>query len=156
MRKNTVFINKVFLLYLRGEVWLNFVLSKKRILRYFIQPNAMSYTPVNISNSTAYPASGTVDYASIFCSNDQYSVAAGPKTSWGGPDRGVCLVTQITAVLVVDGQPVQAAPYTSTGTSYSQFAIVQLGSGFAVTRVTTALDSVDVGELQAEPTAQQK
>jgi len=116
----------------------------------------MSYTPVHISNSTPYAASGTVDYASIFCSNDQYIVGAGPNTAWDGPGRGVCLVTKITAVLIVNGNPVQADSYTSSGTAYSQFAIVQIGGGFAVTRVTTATESVDVGELQAEPTAQQK
>jgi hypothetical protein len=115
----------------------------------------MSYPNVQIHNSTNYVASGTVDYASIFCSNDQYNNLQ-PGATWTGPDRGVCLVTQITAVLSVNGGLVQAVPYTSSGTSYSQYAIVQVGAGFAVTRLTTAAESVDVGELQAEPTTQQK
>jgi hypothetical protein len=111
----------------------------------------MSYPPVQIHNSTNYSATGTVDYASIFCSNDNYQVDAG-KT-WTGPGRGVCLVTQITAVLLVDGKQVQAAVYQSSGTSYSQYAIIQTKDGFAVTRVTSGLE---VPEGHVEPTTKQK
>ena len=114
----------------------------------------MSYPVVQICNSTPYPASGEVSYASIFCSNDSFTLA--PGACWEAASRGVCLVTKITVVVTVNGNPVQAAPYTSSGTSYSQFAVVQVGNGFAVTRVTNASDSVDVGELEAAPTEAQK
>lgn len=115
----------------------------------------MSYPLVHISNSTPYGASGKVTYASFFCSDDNYSAGANGG-QWTASSRGVCLVTEITATLFVNGSPVNAAPYTSSGTSYSQFAIIQVGSGFAVTRVTAAVDSVDVGELLPEPTENQK
>ncbi|PHM31151.1 conserved hypothetical protein [Xenorhabdus innexi] len=40
----------------------------------------MAYPKVNIVNSTSYNANGKVEYASIFCSNDDYSVT--PNTTW--------------------------------------------------------------------------
>ena len=115
----------------------------------------MSYPLVHISNSTPYGASGKVSYASIFCSDDNYSAGANGGT-WTASSRGVCLVTEVSATLFVDGKPVNATPYSSSGTSYSQFAIIQIGSGFAVTRVTAAADNADVGELLPEPTENQK
>ncbi|GAA4371026.1 hypothetical protein GCM10023185_46110 [Hymenobacter saemangeumensis] len=116
----------------------------------------MSYPLVHISNSTAYAASGKVYYASAFCSDDDYSVAANGGT-WTANSRGVCLVTEVSATVYVNGQPVGASPYTSSGTSYSQFAIIQTSPGsFAVTRVTTEVEKVDVGELQPEPVEMQK
>lgn len=112
----------------------------------------MSYPPVQITNSTNYSASGTVDYESAFCSNDNYSADAGG--TWTASGRGVCLVTQITAVLLVNGSQQQASPYQSSGTSYSQFAIVQTsGGGFAVTRVTNGLEAP---EDHVAPTTKQK
>ncbi|MDO7850317.1 hypothetical protein [Hymenobacter convexus] len=116
----------------------------------------MAYTNVSITDSTPYGASGKVSYASIFCSNDDYTVSANGG-NWTASSRGVCLVTEISATVFTPSGPVVAAPYTSSGTAYSQFAIVQTGpNSYAVTRLTLAADSTDVGELEAEPTAQQK
>ncbi|MCC3160037.1 hypothetical protein LJ737_22560 [Hymenobacter sp. 15J16-1T3B] len=120
----------------------------------------MAYPPVHIVNSTPGSVSGTVTYPSFFCSDDNYSIPFNGQP-WQAGGRGVCLVTKITATVVVGGQSFEAVPYTSSGTSYSQFAVIQTGvNAFAVTRVTTEVgdagDSVDVGELLAEPTAQQK
>lgn len=115
----------------------------------------MSYPLVHISNSTPYPAAGKVSYASIFCSDDDYTVN-GNGGQWTASSRGVCLVTKVSASLNVNGSWVEASAYTSSGTSYSQFAIIQTGNSFAVTRVTALADSVDVGELLPEPTEQQK
>jgi hypothetical protein len=115
----------------------------------------MAYPVVRICNSTPYPVSGQVSYASVFCSDDQFTIA--PGACWEAAGRGICLVTGITVVVVVNGNPVQAVPYISSGTSYSQFVVVQLGNdSFAVTRVTNASDSVDVGKLEAAPTEAQK
>ncbi|WP_207890960.1 hypothetical protein [Hymenobacter edaphi] len=119
----------------------------------------MAYPPVHITNSTPYAVSGTVTYPTFFCSDDNYNMSGNGQWTAGG--RGVCLVTKITATVAVNNQSIEAAPYTSSGTSYSQFAVIQTGPGsFAVTRVTTEVgdagDSVDVGELLAEPTEQQK
>src|SRR5688572_29713060 len=80
----------------------------------------MSYPVVEIANSTSYMVSGTVEYASMFCSNDNYNVT--PNTTWQAGSRGVCLVTQISASVVTPNGTFQAQPYTSSGTSYSQFA----------------------------------
>lgn len=115
----------------------------------------MAYSLVHITNSTAYDANGTVSYASAFCSDDQYSVKAGQ--AWQATSRGVCLVTQISAYLSVGDKTIQAASYESSGTSYSQYAIIQIGpESFAVTRITQDSDSLDVGTLEAEPTTAQK
>jgi len=115
----------------------------------------MAYPLVNICNSTLYPVSGQVIYESAYCGNDQFTIA--PGKCWEASSRGVCLVGEIVVTVLVNGNPVQAAPYTSSGTSYSQFAVIQIGSdSFAVTRVTSANDSVDVGEVEAAPTETQK
>jgi hypothetical protein len=92
-----------------------------------------------------------VHLASIFCSNDDYTV--GPLDTWTEGSRGVCLVTKIDATLTVGTQQIQATPYTSSGTFYSQFVIIQQGENSAVTRVVSEKD--DVGELLPEPTEKQ-
>lgn len=114
----------------------------------------MSYPLVNITNSTNFIASGTVGYSSIFCSNDDYSVT--PNTSWEAGSRGVCLVEIISATLVTPNGNIVATPYTSSGTSYSQFAIIQTGPGtFEVTRrVNLSEDTIPEGYV--EPTEKQK
>jgi hypothetical protein len=115
----------------------------------------MSYPLVHISNSTNFPAAGQVTYATFLCSDDSYTID--PRGQWTAGSRGVCLVTEVSARLNVNGQWINASPYTSSGTSYSQFAIIETGNNtFAVTRVTDLVDSVDVGELLPEPTEMQK
>jgi hypothetical protein len=95
------------------------------------------YDPVQIFNSTSFNAFGVVEYASIFCSNDSYSVQR--DETWRSSDRGVCLITRITATVRTPSGNIEAEPYTSSGTSYSQFAIIQVGvNKFQVTRVTSA------------------
>jgi hypothetical protein len=98
-------------------------------------PNA--YDPVQIYNSTSFNAFGRVEYASIFCSDDNYAVLR--DETWRASGRGVCLVTRITATVRTPSGDIQAEPYTSSGTSYSQFAIIQVGiNKFQVTRVVSA------------------
>lgn len=98
------------------------------------------YDPVQIYNSTSFNAYGTVEYASIFCSNDRYSVQR--EGTWQSSGRGICLVTRITATVITPSGNIEAEPYTSSGTSYSQFAIIQVGPNqFRVTRVVSSARS---------------
>jgi hypothetical protein len=114
----------------------------------------MGYPLVNIVNSTNYNANGKVIYASAFCSDDSYSVT--PVTSWTASSRGICLVTEISAVVQTPNGNIQAAPYTSSGTSYSQFAIIQTSSTtFEVTRRVSAAEDVAPVDY-TEPTTPQK
>ena len=93
----------------------------------------MSYPRVTIANSTTFIISGKVSYMSAFCSNDHYD--ATPNTTWKAGSRGVCLVTKISAKVKTPDGDIVATPYTSSGTSYSEFAVIQTGpSSFEVTR----------------------
>jgi len=99
-----------------------------------IQANSAAYPLVNIMNSTPYYVCGKVSYGSLLCSNDDYCVDS--QSSWTAKSRGVCLVTKITASVKIPNGAVSATPYSSTGTSYSKFAVITSGpDGFAVTRV---------------------
>ena len=79
-----------------------------------------------------------------------------PNTAWQASSRGVCLVTEITATVKTPNGNIVATPYSSSGTSYSQFAIIQTGANsFEVTRRVSALeDAIPEGHL--EPTEKQK
>ncbi|QAY67291.1 hypothetical protein [Paenibacillus protaetiae] len=94
------------------------------------------YDPVQIVNSTSFNAVGTVEYASIFCSNDNFVVER--DETWRASSRGVCLLTRISATVRTPSGNIQAEPYVSSGTSFSQFAIIQVGANqFRVTRVVS-------------------
>ncbi|WP_339279119.1 23S rRNA (pseudouridine(1915)-N(3))-methyltransferase RlmH [Paenibacillus sp. FSL W8-1187] len=74
--------------------------------------------------------------ASIFCSDDLYSVQR--DETWRASGRGVCLLTRITATVRTPSGNIAAEPYTSSGTSYSRFAIIQVGENrFQVTRIVS-------------------
>jgi hypothetical protein len=113
----------------------------------------MAYPPVHIVDSTPFSARGKVEYASLFCSNDDYFITpTHPFTN----DRGVCLITKITATVETSSGNVEATPYTSSGTSFSQFAVIQTGPNtFQVTRVVNALEDQPPADY-VEPTTQQK
>lgn len=67
-----------------------------------------------------------------------YVVMVQRDETWKASSRGVCLVTRITATVRTPSGNIQAEPYTSSGTSYSQFAIIQVGvNKFQVTRVVS-------------------
>jgi hypothetical protein len=117
----------------------------------------MAYPKVNIVNSTGYSVSGTVSYLSAFCSNDNYGM--GPNKSWTASSRGVCLVTEISADVATPGGSVSATPYTSSGTSYSQFAVIQTNDNplaFEVTRRVSLTAPDDKPADYEEPTTNQK
>ena len=91
-----------------------------------------SYPDFHIINSTPYAASGSVKYAA--CSTDSWTTKDLPAGGAWSHSRGVCLITSVNAT--VNG--IDADSYSSSGTSYSQFAIiVKAGGGYAVTRVVT-------------------
>lgn len=118
----------------------------------------MGYPYVHIVNSTTYSVSGTADYASAFCSNDNYGM--GPGQSWTASSRGVCLLTKISANVVTPGGTIAATPYTSSGTSYSQFAVIQTNDNplqFEVTRRVSLAENEDAPPADyVEPTENQK
>ena len=114
----------------------------------------LNYPYVAITNSTPYIASGTVAYESLLCSNDEYTVT--PNTTWTADSRGLCLVQKISATLKTPAGSIVATPYTSSGTSYSQFAILQTGpTSFAVTRIVTGAEDQRPAD-HVEPTSKQK
>jgi len=115
----------------------------------------MAYPNVRVTNSTDYTCTGTVEYASFFCRNDDYTVEH--DATWEGPPRGVCLVTKISAVVQTPNGNILATPYTSSGTSYSKFAIIvgERQNEFTVTRITTEQEEFTLTDY-VEPTEQQK
>ena len=60
------------------------------------------------------------------------SLSRSPATAFSG----LCLVTKITATVKTPNGDVKATSYTSSGTSYSQYAVINYGDGnnFQVTR----------------------
>jgi len=89
--------------------------------------NLQHYPYVTITNKTPYDTvqGKEVHYSSVFCSDDQYSVAA--QQTWTASSRGACLLTQIEAELfLVDSDYfMTCAPYTSNpGTTYGTFSIL--------------------------------
>ncbi|SEA26355.1 hypothetical protein [Alkalimonas amylolytica] len=114
----------------------------------------MGYPHVKIHDSTNFNVKGKVRYMSVFCSDDDFS--ATPSTTWQASSRGVCLLTEITATVITPQGNIEATPYKSSGTSYSEFAVISRGgNNFAVTRVVTATDE-SLPEDYVEPTTQQK
>lgn len=94
----------------------------------------MAYPKVHIVNSTNYSVKGKVKYAA--CSSDDFVIA--PWGSWTADSRGVCLLTKITADVYTPVKTSEAIPYSSSGTSYSQFAVLQTApDNFTMTRIVT-------------------
>ncbi len=87
------------------------------------KPGPTAYPKVNIKNSTPFSVQGKVSYNSGLCKDDNYGM--GPWKEWTANSRGACLVKQITASISTPQGAKAAKAYTSSGTSYSQFVIVQ-------------------------------
>lgn len=98
------------------------------------------YPAVVVTNSTQYNVQGHVSYA--LCSGDDFLML--PFSSAGPFSRGVCLLTEISAkVQISASEVIEAKPYRSTGTSYSQFAVIQVGpKSFEVTRRVSDSDTL--------------
>lgn len=104
-----------------------------------IRDQSGHYPYVSVVNSTPYYiGNGVVSY--LDCKADNFTVEATPGASWQAGSRGVCLVTTITAAVGAPGGLVDAIAYTSTGTAYSQFAVIQTNNNppqFQITRIAT-------------------
>ena len=95
------------------------------------------YPLVAITNSTSHQAKGHVTYPG--CHGDDWTAL--PWDTWKASSRGLCLVSKITAEVNVGGNWVGAEPYTSSGTSYSHYALVQVGpEKFTMTRLVTGAE----------------
>lgn len=96
----------------------------------------MAYPLVQITNSVpaASMIDGTVSYMS--CSGDSYILTKKQK-KWTATSRGICLVTEITATVTIADDEVAATSYTSSGTSYSEFAVISKDGLYQVTRVVS-------------------
>jgi hypothetical protein len=113
----------------------------------------MSYPDVDIHNSTNFIVRGEVKYLSRFCSNDEFWIT--PNTHWSH-SRGVCLIYEIEVTVRTPSGDVPAKRYESSGTSYSKFAVIQVGPNeFEVTRRVTGTEDNPPADYQ-EPTEQQK
>ena len=93
-----------------------------------------AYPYATVLDSTQYNIDGEVKYASAFCSDDDYS--ATPQTKWSASNRGACLIIRVSATVKTPDENKAAEPYSSSGTSYSNFAVIDAGgNNFKVTRV---------------------
>jgi len=91
-----------------------------------------AYPAASVTNTTSHRIHGKIDYA--VCSSDNFNLMAGKEASF---PRGLCLLTEINATIELPDRDVEAKPYTSSGTSYSQFAVIEVAPGiFEVTRRT--------------------
>ena len=85
-------------------------------------PSVSAYPDVSVVNSTPHDVKGRVEYLSWLCTDDGYT--ATPELKWSN-GRGACLITDVKATMHPDGgSPIGCAPYKSSGTSYSQFAVL--------------------------------
>lgn len=124
------------------ELILEFIMKKNKIISFsvlallFCSTHAFAHYPyVQIENDTGVPLAGTVHYLSALCSNDHYDLNAAVGSKWKASSRGVCLVTKIDVKNTITGK--SGTPYTSTGTSYSQFAAVMHNGKLQITRLTS-------------------
>lgn len=94
----------------------------------FFMVNAALSNDLNFTNATKYPAQFSVSYGA--CSpNRDVEVWPGRTATVGA---GWCLVTEISAKIYTKGQsaaPATAKPYTSSGTGYRTFKLIQNYNG---------------------------
>jgi hypothetical protein len=106
--------------------------AEEGILVFNENDSSWGYPYVSISNSTQHNVSGRVEFAACFQST--YVTHIGQ--TWTDDERGICLVTKITAVVATDDGNIEAKPYVSTGTSYSNYVVIYRNGNYEVTRVT--------------------
>lgn len=100
-------------------------------LSYNDNTDSWGYPYVTVANSTQFHVSGRVDFA--VCLQSTYVANSGQQ--WTDDERGVCLVTKVTATVATPDGNVAAKPYTSTGTSFSNFAVIYRNGNYEVTRI---------------------
>lgn len=93
-----------------------------------------AYPDVRVDQGVSgWRASGSVHYA--WCSRGNFELEFGQHFE---ESRGACLVIRVTAMLIKGNESVRTDPdYTSSGTAYSHFEIVEGGRRFCVQRVGT-------------------
>jgi len=107
------------------------------------QDRRILYPDVRVENGTPYTATFTVNYASIFCSNDN-NKSVSKDGLWKG-SRGLCLITSITAsVKTEDNETVRCSSYSSSGTSYSTFAVMWGGANSCSVQRTDQNNGIDI------------
>ena len=82
----------------------------------------LHYPYVHVANTSPYPVVVTVEYASLFCSDDT-NINIPANGQWTASSRGVCLVTGIKSNMQLPTGQINCTPYSSSGTSYSQFFV---------------------------------
>jgi hypothetical protein len=92
--------------------------------------SALAYPSATVFNNAPVPANVTVRYAA--CRSDSFTVPArnlkdGAGRATSPVNRGACLITGVEATFT--GKSWTARPYSSKGTSFSQFLIWYDGSG---------------------------
>ena len=106
-----------------------------------LQATSAQYPAVHVINSTPYPVTGKIGYKSWLCSDDNYHLGPAPTGDYRN-SRGLCLITDISCKIHPDDVPgcdtIRCTPYSSTGTSYSQFSVNQVSQCvFEVSRRVT-------------------
>jgi len=101
------------------------------------------YPDVRVENVTPHTATFTVNYSSYLCSNDN-DKSVSPGGLWTG-SRGACLITSITAsVKTEDNEIVRCSSYSSSGTSYSTFAVMWGGTNSCSVQRTNQSNGIDI------------
>lgn len=96
--------------------------------------SSFAYPDVRVENKVyGWTASVRTSYA--WCSSGNFKINFG---EYFLEYRGWCLLTEVAATMYQGNKAVDACSYTSSGTGYSQFEIVEGGpTGFCVRRVDT-------------------
>ena len=80
----------------------------------------MSYSSVEVVNSTNYTISGEISYMSVFCSDNDFTVQ--PHSTWTSEKR-IWTITEIQAFVVTPAGVFLAKPFISIGTTHHLFEV---------------------------------
>ena len=107
-------------------------ISASQYYKPFMDNNGSnSYPDIVVINSTQYFISGRVNFRTCYGRNFHI----GTDKTWTGSGRGICLIREINATVHTDNGNIDAKPYTSIGTSYSQFSIIYRDGNYHVVRI---------------------
>ena len=90
-----------------------------------------TYPDIAVINSTQYFISGRVSFRTCYGRNFHIGI----DKTWTGSGRGICLIREINATVHTDNGDIIAKPYTSIGTSYSQFSVIHRDGNYHVVRI---------------------
>ena len=113
----------------------------------------MGYPRIEVHNPTAYVYNGYYKQRSAFCKNHGIGCNA-HSIAYGAEHRGICLLTEISGQLTIDGEAVQIGHYNSSGTSYSRFIITKRVDGtYFINRIVSAEEADELTQADAEAQA---